>query len=193
MIGIYKITSPSGKVYVGSSVNVERRFKNYKSLDCKKQVKLYRSFLKYGVNAHKFEILIECSVEDLRRLEAETADKYDALNSLNCRVPKVFEQYTSVSDSTRNKISLALSGKKKSEAHKQKLRDAKGLGFIPNYASVAALLESVKKRKKIILNMENGIFYCGASEACEAHSLNRNYLYLMLRSVHKNKTSLVLV
>ena len=56
MIGIYKITSPSGKVYVGQSVNIERRLKEYKILKCKKQVKLYNSFIKYGFENHKIEI-----------------------------------------------------------------------------------------------------------------------------------------
>lgn len=29
MIGIYKITSPSGKVYIGQSVNIKERFKSH--------------------------------------------------------------------------------------------------------------------------------------------------------------------
>ena len=29
MIGIYKITSPSGKVYIGQSIDIERRWKKY--------------------------------------------------------------------------------------------------------------------------------------------------------------------
>jgi len=35
MIGIYKITSPSNKVYIGQSINIEKRFKSYKRYDCK--------------------------------------------------------------------------------------------------------------------------------------------------------------
>lgn len=29
MIGIYKITSPSGKIYIGQSGNLEKRLKDY--------------------------------------------------------------------------------------------------------------------------------------------------------------------
>ena len=61
MIGIYKITSPNGRIYVGQSKNIEKRIKCYKSLNCKGQKLLYRSLLKYGVDKHKFEIIIECS------------------------------------------------------------------------------------------------------------------------------------
>ena len=32
MIGIYKITSPIGRIYIGQSIDVERRFKNYYKL-----------------------------------------------------------------------------------------------------------------------------------------------------------------
>src|SRR6478736_5572293 len=43
MIGIYKITSPSGKIYIDQSKNTNIRFRDYKSLKCKKQIKLYNS------------------------------------------------------------------------------------------------------------------------------------------------------
>jgi group I intron endonuclease len=61
MIGIYKITSPSGKVYIGQSINIEKRFKYYKCLtkSLKKQLLLYNSFCKHGVENHKFEIVHE--------------------------------------------------------------------------------------------------------------------------------------
>lgn len=57
MVGIYKIISPSGKIYIGQSVNITRRFKQYKRLQCPQQTHLYNSFLKYGVNYHKFEVV----------------------------------------------------------------------------------------------------------------------------------------
>ena len=60
MVGIYKITSPSGRVYIGQSVNIEKRFLSYsKLLRCKTQIKLFRSFLKYGVINHIFETIEE--------------------------------------------------------------------------------------------------------------------------------------
>jgi len=65
-IGIYKITSPSGKVYIGQSIDIELRFKQYSNiLKSIGQRKLYYSFKKYGINSHKFEILETCSVEVL--------------------------------------------------------------------------------------------------------------------------------
>jgi group I intron endonuclease len=69
MIGIYKITSPTNKTYVGQSINIEKRFKQYERLDCKKQPKLYNSFSKHGVKNHIFEILEECSLDELNTKE----------------------------------------------------------------------------------------------------------------------------
>ena len=48
-IGIYKITSLTGKVYIGQSTNLEKRKDDYVKLRCNKQPKLYNS-LKTCVN-----------------------------------------------------------------------------------------------------------------------------------------------
>ena len=73
MIGIYKITNPNNKVYIGQSRNIRRRFSAYKRLECKKQVKLFNSLNKYGVINHKFEVIIELdkniSQEELNNYE----------------------------------------------------------------------------------------------------------------------------
>ena len=57
MIGIYKIITPSNQIYIGQSWDIEKRFNQYKILNCKNQIRIYRSFVKYGVENHKFEII----------------------------------------------------------------------------------------------------------------------------------------
>jgi len=64
MVGIYKIISPTNKIYIGQSTNIENRWIKYKCLDCKVQIKLYRSLIKHGYDNHTFEIIEECT-EDL--------------------------------------------------------------------------------------------------------------------------------
>ena len=89
MIGIYKITSPSGKVYVGQSVNIESRKSGYSKLrDCKNQTKLYNSLIKYGFSQHIFEVVEQCSIEELNVRERHWQDFYNVLskNGLNCRL-----------------------------------------------------------------------------------------------------------
>jgi len=126
MIGIYKITSPSKKIYIGSSVDIDNRWASYKRLHCKAQIKLYNSFIKYGVDAHKFEIITECESNKLLELECYYGNLYNVLNSklgLNCKLPKKDDNFTAMSDSTKKKISIANKGKKHSEETKQYLRE----------------------------------------------------------------------
>ena len=67
MIGIYKITSPSGKIYIGQSINIEKRINSYKYSASIKQRKIYNSIIKYGIEYHDFTIIEECKLEELRR------------------------------------------------------------------------------------------------------------------------------
>jgi len=81
MIGIYKITSPSKKVYIGLSKNIEERWKGY-SINKKtqsQQRKLYYSFKKYGIINHKFEVLEECKIEELIEREIYYIEKYNSV------------------------------------------------------------------------------------------------------------------
>jgi group I intron endonuclease len=57
MVGIYKITNPKGKIYIGQSWNIEKREIDYKTLQCKSQKKILHSIKKYGWDSHLFEII----------------------------------------------------------------------------------------------------------------------------------------
>jgi hypothetical protein len=63
MITIYKITSPSGRIYIGQSSNFKRRKTEYKRNKCKAQTLLYNSFIKYGFDSHVFEVVEETTKE----------------------------------------------------------------------------------------------------------------------------------
>ena len=89
MIGIYKITSPSKKIYIGQSINVNKRLKEYKYLsNCKTQPKLYNSLVKYGFSQHIFEIIEQCSVEELNVRERYWQEFHNTIGErgLNCRL-----------------------------------------------------------------------------------------------------------
>jgi len=70
MIGIYKITNPKGKVYLGQSIDLENRLDRYKYLGSRaKQHKLNNSIEKYGFENHIMEIIEICSLEELDERE----------------------------------------------------------------------------------------------------------------------------
>lgn len=79
--GIYEITSPTNKIYVGGSIDIERRKRQYNALYCKEQIKLYNSLKKYGWKNHKFEIIHECSELLLNELEMYYIQFFDSFNT----------------------------------------------------------------------------------------------------------------
>jgi len=56
---IYIITNPKFKVYIGQTVNFNKRYNAYKNAitSIKSQGKIYSSIIKYGFNEHKVDIL----------------------------------------------------------------------------------------------------------------------------------------
>jgi hypothetical protein len=105
MIGIYKITSPTNKIYIGQSTNIENRKYYYTSIKCDKQHKLYNSLVKYGWEQHKFEVIEECSLEQLNEREIYWGQYYDVLseNGLNLRLG---DANGLCSEETKQKIGL---------------------------------------------------------------------------------------
>jgi group I intron endonuclease len=121
MIGIYKITSPSKKIYIGQSVNIKRRFSKYRCLTkTNEQPALVRSFIKYGVEEHNFEIVEECLLEELNIRERYWQEFYDVLKyGLNCTLVPTDTLPMIVSEVTRIKIGNGNRGKKLSEETKK--------------------------------------------------------------------------
>lgn len=131
MIGIYKIISPSKKIYVGQSIDIEKRFEYYKILNCKGQTILYNSFLKYGVNNHTFAVLCECDVSELNEKERFYQDLFSVLkNGMNCMLTSYNGNSGKMCVKTRLKLSIASKGKKMSKESKLKMSLAKK-GCVP--------------------------------------------------------------
>jgi group I intron endonuclease len=68
---IYKITSPSGSLYIGQTINLKKRINAYRC-DIKKynkDIKLHNSLRKYGWDAHVLEIIEEVPEELLNERE----------------------------------------------------------------------------------------------------------------------------
>ena len=84
MIGIYKITNlVNGKVYIGQSTLIEKRFTRHKNTAINPTYKeydypLYKAMRKYGINNFVFEIIEECSVDELNEREIFYIKQYDS-------------------------------------------------------------------------------------------------------------------
>ena len=102
MIGIYKITNPKGKIYIGQSINIKRRFKDYKNSLKKSQHKIYNSFKKFGYDNHTFEIIEKCLESELNDRERYYQDLYSSIGNkgLNCMLTKSFDRSGKHSEAT---------------------------------------------------------------------------------------------
>jgi hypothetical protein len=87
VIGIYKITNlVNGKVYIGQSVNIEKRFNKHKTTAFNQNSKsydypLYCAIRKYGLDNFSFDVIEECLQSDLNDKEKYYIEKYDACNN----------------------------------------------------------------------------------------------------------------
>lgn len=107
--GIYKLTSPSGKVYIGQAYDLNKRFKRYRCLDCKHQNALYNAFLKYTPKSFNVDILFitndDTNIEFiLNQLEEDFINLYDCLapNGYNL---KAGGRNAKMSDESKKKMS----------------------------------------------------------------------------------------
>lgn len=75
IVGIYKITSPTNKIYIGQSWDVVHRKNHYSSSLAKGQKHLHNSLKKHGWDNHKFEIVHELPND----VTQEVLDNYEIL------------------------------------------------------------------------------------------------------------------
>lgn len=119
---IYKITNPSGKIYIGSTINIKDRIYRYKTNRVKNQIKISRSINKYGWENHLFEVIYECDASEKLFYENKFGIEYNVIskNGLNCSIPKGDDAYECMSLETKIKIGLAHKGKVISDEQKKK-------------------------------------------------------------------------
>ena len=86
MIGIYKITKKqNGKSYIGQSNNIERRFQEHRTKGKTSRIPVDRAIEKYGVEAFTYEIIEECSLNELNNREQYWIKYYNTkANGYNC-------------------------------------------------------------------------------------------------------------
>ena len=101
--GVYRwVNSVSGKSYVGSSVNLGLRFKNYYNynylVDPKRNMLIHKALLKYGYSVFKLDILEFCNKDEVIVREQHYLDslkpEYNILKKAGSSIGFVHSEYT---------------------------------------------------------------------------------------------------
>ena len=228
MTGIYKITNPKGKIYIGQSVNIKKRFKQYISLNCEQQIHLYNSFVKYGFESHILEIIEVCDISELNTRERYWQDYYSVLGKmgLNCKLTHtndksgVYSELTKkkisktvrkakklnpITNEQRRKISIRVTGKGNpmyGKSHTKETMDKilssrrsyKGIGNVmygkthtkEARKKISDSAKINKNRSKIIVDINNGVFYNSLKEYTELSNWSRSYIIKQLLGYSQN-------
>ncbi len=185
MIGIYKITSPTNKVYIGQSINIEKRLKNYLGMhkSMSSQIKLYNSFLKHKVENHIFEILEECNLDEINIKERFWQDYYNVISNkgLNCILTETDVKKRVVSKETRKKMSTSSKGK--------------GVGNLnPMFGKCGNLnafygKKHTEETKKILKEKNSGINHCFYGKKRPEHSIKmsgKNHPFYGVKNLNRS-------
>lgn len=79
MTGIYKITNTiNNKVYIGQSTDIAKRWSAHKNPKVEENTLLRKAFQKYGIEHFLFEIIEECSIEQLNEREIYWIQYYNS-------------------------------------------------------------------------------------------------------------------
>lgn len=140
------------------------------------------------MDAHNFEVVIECKTEELLQYEAIFGKLFDVLgkNGLNCRLPGINDTYPTISEKTKERIGMKNKGRKCSEETKAKQRIAH-CNQTPTAFAVARCKEV---NTMIILDTYTGVFYNGLREAAASLSMKPSTLRAKLAGQNRNDTPL---
>lgn len=146
MVGIYRILSPTGRVYVGQTIGFDKRSYMYRSGRTHSQRLVHRSLKKYGFLAHSLEMIHELP-KDVSR---DTLNVYEKLyfdiykdagySMLNIREPG---KCGKVSDATKEILSAQRRGRKLTDEWKEKVRKS----LIGNKRSLGRKLSNDHRKK----------------------------------------------
>jgi len=217
---IYKITSPSGRVYIGQTINYQKRIYNYRSLSCIKQKLLLRSFIKYGVENHIIEIVELVTIETINEREIFYIDfyktniaKYGNGAGLNLadggygnrgykhtqetkdKISKsnIGKHNIPLSNEAKEKLRIWNTGRKFSEETKFKMSKSQKGKIVSNESKVKmsqGQLLNNKIPRRKVIDIETLVIYDSATNAAKLNNIKLSSLFNFLNLINKNKTNL---
>lgn len=167
--GIYKITNPNGKIYIGQSSNINRRMIEHKYRSKTKNLKLYSSIRKYGFDNHKIEILfLSDNAYQKNKMESIFIRFYDSINSgLNH-----MDTFTYIGGFTN---------KKHTAENVQKIKDRMS-GVKPTWA--------IEKTKVKVYSKSLDKTFDSTKECAQYFNVSQSLISMMINGKRENKYNL---
>jgi group I intron endonuclease len=167
--GVYKLTSPSGKVYIGQSCNIRRRLSEHAYMAKKGTSKIYSSIKKYGIENHYVEILFISDVlEEKNRMEQFFINFYNSINDGLNLIDVIG-------------MRKSFTGKKHTEAEVQRIKERMN-GVTPEWA--------ISKRRKGIFCALNNKSYISMTECAKDLNISQPLVSMMVNKKTPNKFKL---
>lgn len=195
LIGIYKITNPKGKIYIGRSINIKKRWDEHryytKSL-------IYRSIQKYGYSSHKFEVIH--TIEKIDHDELNNLEIYyiELFNSCNLKIGLNLSHgggrlgfkhsNETIEKMKKNRIGWQNSlGRVLSEETKAKISNSLKGNIISEKTRQNQIMSCMlNNRSDIIIDKETGVFYYSTREAAKFNNINRCTLMYRIKMNYGN-------
>jgi len=208
---IYKIVSPTDRIYVGQTTKIKARMSKYRTLNCKSQRKLFNSLKRHGFDKHDICVIEVCDVKLGDERERYWQDFYDVCgdNGMNSRLTSTqykkgkLSGYTvkrmtqkrlgsNHSEDTRRKISESNKGKIHSTETKNKISIIL-TGRKMSIDSKKKMSESGKLRlpncRKAVIDLSTGVFFDSAKELSACFNLKYSAIVHKLNGITKNNTN----
>jgi group I intron endonuclease len=168
--GVYKITNPKGKVYIGKSCHIKRRFIEHKNCSKTGKTKLYNSIRKYGIENHKIEAIFLSDIQyEIDKMESIYIRYYDCINTGLNHIDEI------------NGISGFL-GKKHTKENVLKIKERMN-GFKPTKA--------IEKRMKKVFCGYTNKYYDSISDCAKDLNVSHSLLSLQLNGKRINKYNII--
>jgi group I intron endonuclease len=124
--GIYGLKNKkTGKWYIGKSIDIHDRIKDYAGLHCKAQPKIYNALIKYGYDGFDVIIIEKCDINTMDEKEIYWIKFYKSFtDGYNLTEGGDGHMHT---QETKDKIKKSLTGKKHSLEHRKNQSNAQKL------------------------------------------------------------------
>lgn len=207
---IYKITSPSGRVYVGKTKRLKIRIWEYRWRSKKRKSIIHDSIKGYGWEAHKLEVIEEVSDELLNEREIFWIKELNTFYLDNEKGMNMTKGGDGNAPSwkhnieRRQKQSKAFSGKNNpfyGKTHSEEYKKKKAIEVseynkkngvkVPEWGAEKGRLKMIKP---IVAYNSNGEFikeYASATDAAKDLGINRTSINDVLRGKHTNAGGLI--